>query len=309
MQRICFMINVENLIYEYPGKRALADVSFKIKSGSVTALVGPNGAGKTTLLKCLAALTKPFGGRISVRGVDILKEPRKCHQMMGFLPDFFGLYDSLTVRQSLTYFAMAQKLEKKRIPDRVESLVEKLDMKDKFREKVGNLSRGMRQRLAIGQAMIHDPELLLLDEPASGLDPESRNALSELFLELNRDGKTLIVSSHILYELEQYAGDILILRDGRIVDRDISAGSFEARRIRIRVLNIPDSITGLLEKTGHVENVRIHDSEITLDFTGDGKEQHDLLKSLMNANVTVKEFYVKKQSIQDQYLETAELRA
>jgi ABC-2 type transport system ATP-binding protein len=188
------MISVENLIYEYPGHRAIDDISFTLRRGSITALVGPNGAGKTTLLKCLSALTKPFSGKIFINNLDVLKYPRESHKMMGFLPDFFGLYDNLSVYQSLSYFAMAHGAESSRIEPRVIEIVENLNLKDKLNEKVSSLSRGMRQRLGIGQAMIHDPELLLLDEPASGLDPEARYALSELFLKLNRQGKTLVVS-------------------------------------------------------------------------------------------------------------------
>ncbi|OQY57815.1 MAG: hypothetical protein B6245_15105 [Desulfobacteraceae bacterium 4572_88] len=300
------MIKVENLIYEYPGKRALDNVSFEIKKGSITALVGPNGAGKTTLLKCLAALFRPFSGKVSINGTDVSEKPKDCHRQVGFLHDFFGLYDALTVEQTLTYFAMAQKMEKKAISLRIQEIVGKLNLQDKVREPVGNLSRGMRQRLAIAQAMIHDPEVLLLDEPASGLDPNERDSLSKLFLELNRAGKTLLVSSHILSELDQYANDILILREGRMSDKKIYREESEKKQIRIRVSDMPENIDELLENTGYAQEVSIEDGEICLAFGGNEQEQRDFLKTLIQSDIPVTEFYVRKKGIQEHYLEMAE---
>jgi ABC-2 type transport system ATP-binding protein len=296
------MIAVNHLIYEYPGHRAIDDISFSIRRGSITALVGPNGAGKTTLLKCLAALTKPFSGSIFINDLDILKFPRECHKLLGFLPDFFGLYDSLTVYQSLYYFASAQGVEKSDIERRIFDIVESLNLKDKLHKKVTTLSRGMRQRLGVGQAMIHNPELLLLDEPASGLDPEARHSLSELFVNLNREGKTLIVSSHILSELDQYATDMLILKNGRIVES--SPDNQQERKIRITVMGSSDNLIEILAKTEHVEEAKIEDNAVLFQFSGDEAQQHELLKSLILSNIAVKEFYVKREGVQEQYLET-----
>jgi ABC-2 type transport system ATP-binding protein len=301
------MIDVENLIYEYPGHRALSDISFHIPSGSITALVGPNGAGKTTLLKCLAALVHPFSGSIRINGTDILKYPRECHTFLGFLPDFFGLYDSLTVSQALTYFAWIQKMDRDRIPARVFRVASYLNLKARLNERVGSLSRGMRQRLAIGQAMIHDPLVLLLDEPASGLDPEARYALAELFLALNRQGKTLVVSSHILAELDQYATDLLILKNGRIVDNAISVSRSRPeirRKLHISLLVMPDNIREIMKDSAEIHRVEISGDSIALEFTGDESAQHRLLKRLMESGLTIKEFYVKRQGVQEQYLET-----
>ena len=298
------MISVEHLIYEYPGHRAIDDISFTLRRGSITALVGPNGAGKTTLLKCLSALIKPFGGKIFINNLDVLKYPRESHKMMGFLPDFFGLYDNLSVYQSLSYFAMAHGAEFSRIEPRVLEIVENLNLKDKLNEKVSSLSRGMRQRLGIGQAMIHDPELLLLDEPASGLDPEARYALSELFLKLNRQGKTLVVSSHILSELDQYATDMLILRQGKIVESSVKPDESEKRKLCLKLLTIPDQLPEVLEKNELVQALSIEGDTIRFEFSGDETAQHHLLKSLILSDLAIREFYVKREGVQEQYLET-----
>ncbi|GBC62860.1 ABC transporter ATP-binding protein [Desulfonema ishimotonii] len=299
------MITVEHLTYEYPGKRALDDISFNIRNGSITALVGPNGAGKTTLLKCLAALTPPFAGRIFIGDTDILKAPRKCHRILGFLPDFFGLYDALTVEQSLTYFALARNMEKGRVAARVREVADAIDLTEKFREKVGSLSRGMRQRLALGQAMIHDPQVLLLDEPASGLDPEARYKLARLFLDLNRSGKTLLVSSHILSELDQYATDLLIIRQGRIVENTLSLSGEqrERRKLCIRLVSAPPDIVEIAGRFEGVSDPEVTDDTLSLIFEGDDEQQHALLKSLVLSGVSVKEFFVRREGVQEQYLD------
>lgn len=299
------MIHVENLTYEYPGQRALDNVSFHIEKQAVTALVGPNGAGKTTLLKCLAGLMRPYNGRIGMNGMDVIENPRSVHRMLGFLPDFFGLYDALTVEQSLAYFAMAQGVDIETIPDRIREILDQLDLGHKIHEKVAGLSRGMRQKLGIGQAMIHDPEILLLDEPASGLDPEARYALSQLFLFLNRNGKTLIVSSHILSELNDYANDLLIIRDGRIVDREKNISETKEKRIiTVRIFEFTDSHKSILESMEHVSNIRGENDLLFFDYDGSDEAQHDLLKKLIDAGLGIVEFYVRKETLHEQYLES-----
>lgn len=300
------MIQVENLAYEYPGKRALSDVSFTIDKNAITALVGPNGAGKTTLLKCMAALIRPFHGTVAVDGADVFHDPRRSHRIMGFLPDFFGLYDSLTVEKALAYFAMAQKMDKGRIPDRVAEVIRLMNLADKRQAKVGALSRGMRQRLAIGQAMIHDPEVLLLDEPASGLDPEARYALSELFIDLNRAGKTIVVSSHILSELDQYATDLLVIRDGRVAERPMPETSGPARRIlRIRLMEPAGDLSPSLDRFPEAESISTEGAVIRLGFAGDDQRQHEFLKAMVESGLTVLEFSAERETLQSRYLETA----
>ncbi|MGD0961180.1 MAG: ABC transporter ATP-binding protein, partial [Methylomonas sp.] len=213
------MITVDQLVYEYPGVRALDDVSFQISQGSITALVGPNGAGKTTLMRCMAALDQPLRGRIMIDTLDVLQQPRSCHRMIGYLSDFFGLYQRLTVRQCLYYVARAQGIADRDCAAAIARVSRCLRLDDRLEKKPGELSRGQRQRVAIAQAIIHQPRFLLLDEPASGLDPEARQLLAELFLDLQSQGMTLLVSSHILAELEAYCTDMLVLRQGRLVEK------------------------------------------------------------------------------------------
>lgn len=211
------MIEVRDLVYEYPTKRALDGVSLTIEAGSITALVGPNGAGKTTLMRCLAALEMPYSGTVRINGLDTRHEPRRIHENLSFLPDFFGLYDSLSVKRCLTFAARAHGLTGAAVDVAVAKAAERVGLTERMKQKAAELSRGLRQRLAIGQAIVHEPKVIMLDEPASGLDPDARRSLSALFLELKASGLTLIVSSHILSELEDYSGSMIIIQDGKMV--------------------------------------------------------------------------------------------
>lgn len=214
------MIEVEQLVFDYPGQRALHDVSLHVQAGSVTALVGPNGAGKSTLLRCLAGLQTPLAGRIRVAGVDVRQQPRRAHQQLGYLSDFFGLYEQLDVWQCLCHAAAAQGVPGPDIAQRAQETARALGLEGKLRAYCASLSRGQRQRVAIGQAVVHRPRVLLLDEPASGLDPEARASLAGLFRQFQAQGMTLMVSSHILSELDEYCTHILTLRAGRITQHE-----------------------------------------------------------------------------------------
>ncbi len=301
------MITVQHLTYEYPDTRALDDISFSVQEGAITALVGPNGAGKTTLLKCIAGLVKPYSGSISVNGINVLEEPRKNHEVMGFLPDFFGLYDALTVSQSLEHFALAQNLDKRIVKERAEEVAGLLYLTDKLHSRASALSRGMRQRLAVGQAMVHYPKVLLLDEPSSGLDPEARIALAELFLRLNAEKKmTLIVSSHILAELDQYAKDLLIVKNGRIVEHTaVTNRSGDRRKIMIRCSSDDmEKITELVQDMDNIPHISPEHAYLCLEFLGKDAELSGLLHRLVNEGVGVVEFFIKTEGMQEQYLET-----
>ncbi len=301
------MITVQHLTYEYPNTKALYDVSFTVQKGTITALVGPNGAGKTTLLRCIAGLVKPYSGSISVDGINVLEEPRKSHEVMGFLPDFFGLYDALTVSQSLEHFALAQNLDRHLAKERAEEVAGLLNLTGKLHSKASALSRGMRQRLAIGQAMVHYPKVLLLDEPSSGLDPEARISLAELFLHLNVEKKmTLIVSSHILAELDQYAKDLLIVKNGQVVDHvEVSNRAGDRRKIMIRCTGDDmGKVIDFVRDMDNIPQVTRENTYLCLEFLGKDVELRELLHRLVNQGLPIVEFFIKTEGMQEQYLET-----
>ncbi len=297
------MINVEHLCYEYSNKRALDDITFNIPNGSITALVGPNGSGKTTLLRCIAALEEPFSGNITINGIDVSEDPRQIHKELGYLSDFFGLYDDLTVRQCLIFMANLHQLPSEKIKTQVDWVANLLELTPSLEKKAGTLSRGWRQRLGVAQSIIHSPKLLLLDEPASGLDPEARVTISRLFRKLRDQGMTIIVSSHILAELEDYCTDMLVLRDGHLIEHNFSSSHNKDKKIiEINFLDSAHLFVPKLESMKMVSEIVLEEQTINLEFLGNEEEQHLLLKSLVEQGAKINLFAVKRNKLQDVYM-------
>jgi len=265
------MIEVNNLSYRYATQQALRDVTFTLEPATITALVGPNGAGKSTLLRCMAALDSPFSGDIKLWGRDTHESPRACHELLGFLSDQFGLYDDLTIEQSLGYMAMAHHLPQQTWQPRVELVSRQLGLADRMRQKTGELSRGLRQRVAIAQAIMHQPKLLLLDEPASGLDPEARHELSSLLKLLRGEGMTIVVSSHILAELADYSTHMLVLREG-VIRSHQALGDYRIAHTQPMQLSLSRQMPGaadiLSAQTG-VSDVHADGQSCRFTFSGD----------------------------------------
>lgn len=296
------IINVDKLVFEYPGKLALDNVSFTIPEHSITALVGPNGAGKTTLMRCLAALESPLSGHISLSDVDVLEHPRECHRHIGYLSDFFGLYDELTVDQCLRFVAACHDMHP--IDGAIDRAIEQLHLQDYRHARAGSLSRGYRQRLGIAQAVIHEPKVLILDEPASGLDPEARSELADLMLSLQKTGVTILVSSHILSELSEYSSHMLILEDGRIVDNSpIAENASQSIRLRIVLAKESAKLGTELEQLADFKLVFSSETEAHGDLDGDEIEAAALLQGLINKGLAVCEFEVLRPDMQQVYLE------
>jgi ABC-2 type transport system ATP-binding protein len=302
------MIDVFNLNFEYTGKRVLHDVNFSIRDGSVTALVGPNGAGKTTMLRCLAALETPISGKIIVDGLDVAEHPREIHRRMGYLSDFFGLYNRLTVRQCLTYLAWCQNIPEKEIPARIETMAHDVEITDYLEKKAHTLSRGYRQRLGVALSLMHNPKILILDEPASGMDPEARIGLSQLMLKLKQRNMTIIVSSHILAELEDYCTDMLVLRDGRIADHIM----LEKHRSEASCI-LKISVKGLTKEQGElisnqrgITSVEIKGDVIECFHAGSDDDRASLLKFLMAQGLPIYAFEARQKTLQKAYMDLAE---
>lgn len=307
------IIEIDQLCFDYPGFRALDGIQLRIEPGTVTALVGPNGAGKTTLLRCIAALETPTSGTVRVAGFDGFDNPREIHRRMGFLADNFGLYRELSVAQGLEYAARSHDVPYRLIARAVEATAERMGLSQKLGHKAATLSRGQRQRLAIGQAIIHAPDVLLLDEPASGLDPEARALLTGVFQSLQADGMSLLVSSHILAELDEYSTHMLALNQGRVLEhRALQAASANAahatpnapRRLRLECLT---PIAGLAVWLAAQAGVHIHAVQaqaIEIDFSGTAPEQAALLAACIQAGHALLSASAVHENLQQSYLQS-----
>jgi len=297
------VIRVEGLVFEYPGTRALDGVEVHVAAGTITALVGPNGAGKTTLLRCIAALETPFAGRVTVDGLDVTEHPRAVHARLGYLSDFFGLYDDLTVRQCLTYHAAAHGIPAAQRDAACAASAERLDIVALLGRKAGALSRGQRQRLAIAQTIVHRPKVVLLDEPAAGLDPEARHLLSNLLRRLRDDGMTLLVSSHILSELEDYSTHVLMMDGGQVLDhRPVAAPAAATVRLQIDLAAAHDGLATALDGFPGLADVAIDGPTAVVSFAGDAEGRQALLRHLIDCGLPVIGLREARDSMEDIYL-------
>ncbi len=252
-------VTIDNLWVRYGGFVAVKGVSFAIPKGALFGFIGPNGAGKSSTIKVLATLVTPWKGTVTINGIDVVKDPAKIRRTIGYVPDFFGVYEDLTVREYLHFFAAAYRIPGDRRTGLVKDVLALTDLTDKHDAPVDGLSRGMKQRLSISRVLLHDPDLLLLDEPASGLDPRARIEMRELLKELQRLGKTIIISSHILHELAQLCTRIGIIEQGRMM----AEGSLDEifrhlqllRVVHIQVVNPSDALIAAIAALPGVASV------------------------------------------------------
>lgn len=299
------MIDVQNLLFEYVDKRALDNVSFHIPEGSITAMVGPNGAGKTTLLRCIAGLSKPLNGVISLNGIDVIEQPREAHRNVGYLSDFFGLYDNLTVTQCIEFTAHSRIEDDSRVEEAVNRAIFRAGVNTFADKKVSALSRGMRQRVGIAQAIVHEPKVLLLDEPASGLDPEARYTLSKLLLELRDTGMTIIVSSHILAELEDYSTHMLVIHNGKVIEnRSLENTASHLISIIARVETVSANEMEMLQAWEGLSDIKVQGGMLTLKLEETVLTRGKLLKRMVEQGIAISEFAEHKVNMQDEYIRT-----
>ena len=298
-------IEVRDLVYEYPNVRALNGISLTVAPHTITALVGPNGAGKTTLLRCIAALDRPYSGTIHVGGLSVQDAPRKVHRLLGYLPDFYGLYEDLSVEQCLTFAALSRAIGLDDVSAAVMRTARQVGIGDRLKSRAGDLSRGLRQRLAIGQSMVHSPQVLILDEPAAGLDPQARRELSQLLLDIKAQGVTQIVSSHILAELEDYSDQMIILDAGVVRGGGAIDVREQASIIRVRIeLAVPNSsFERVMRETGEVSVVSVSETAAIISMPQNAAARAALLKSLVDAGFAVAAFVPQTRWLEEAYFE------
>jgi len=289
------MIKIQHIYKSYRKVDALKGLSLQIPQGSIYGLIGPNGAGKTTLIRILAALLAPTTGEVWFDGEEVVRQPTLIQRKVGYMPDFFGVYPDLTAVEYLEFYAGIHGIPRKKQASTVNDLLELVDLSSRRDANVETLSRGMKQRLCLARALVHDPEILLLDEPASGLDPRARVELRELLRTLQGMGKTIIISSHILLELAEMCTDIAIIQGGQLVvsgdvehvTRRIGGG----RQIEIRVLEGVPETTALLKEIEGINNVTSENGDLLqAEFTGDDRALHSVLARLINEGIPVVSF-------------------
>ena len=268
------------------------------------ALVGPNGAGKSTLLRCMAALDRPFSGAVRIDGIDTQDDPRRVHARVGYLPDFYGLYDELTVRQNLLYAARARGVAAGKGAEAVASAALRVGLADRMDSRAQDLSRGLRQRLAVGQTIVHAPAVLLLDEPAAGLDPEARRSLSRLITVLAGEGLAIIVSSHILAELEDYSTAMLVMNDGALAGGGpISAtGTGGGDHVRVTLAQADTRLRASLAAHTGVTIETATDTEAVICVLGGAPTQAALLRALITEGISVASFAPERMSLEAAYM-------
>ena len=304
-------IAVQGLEKQYGRLAALSGVSFSVPRGSIYGFLGPNGAGKTTTLRILATLLPPTRGQAWVAGEDVIRHPAEARRHIGYMPDFFGVYDDLTVREYLEFYAQAHGVPRVRWPKTISDLLELVDLGYKRDEFVETLSRGMKQRLGLTRCLVHDPEVLLLDEPASGLDPRARVEMREILKEIAGMGKAVLISSHILPELEDLSTEVGIIHQGRMV----ASGTVESilsqvggsRVLEARTLDMAEQAGSILEGLAGVSDVEILGEEglVRAACVADSAGQAAILRTLVEAGIPVVSFNAV-QELEDLFLALTE---
>jgi ABC-2 type transport system ATP-binding protein len=304
------MLEVQHLRKEYRNLIAVKDLSFDLEQGDIFGFIGPNGAGKTTTIKILATLLRPTAGRALINGIDVVRDPEAVRGIIGYMPDFFGVYDDIKVWEYLDFFAAAYKIPRPKRPGIIDDVLELTDLTVKKEAYVEELSRGMKQRLCLAKTLVHDPKVLLLDEPASGLDPRARIEIKELLKELKSMGKTIIISSHILPELADFCNKIGIIEQGElVVSGDVQAIMQQVsggRVFELKVAEDVDGVAALLEARADVRGVRPGErnggGSLKIDYTGDPDEVHQLLRDLLVAGFKVQSFSEQETDLEDIFM-------
>lgn len=328
------MVELRHLRKEYKNLVAVKDLSLELNQGDIFGFIGPNGAGKTTTIKMISTLLLPSAGTAFVNGVDVVRHPEQVRSIVGYMPDFFGVYDDIKVWEYLDFFAAAYRIPKDKRPQIIDDVLALTDLTVKKDAYVESLSRGMKQRLCLAKTLVHDPKVMLLDEPASGLDPRARIEIRELLKELQAMGKTIIVSSHILPEMEEFCNKIGIIEKGElIVAGDVNTIARQVRgqqSIEVRVLEeveraealllsmtdlvrevkvktglreLPDEAsverrTATLQRVSHTGRGGI----IQIGYIGEVDEEYQVLTALVEAGIKVRSFHTPETDLEDVFL-------
>ena len=301
------MLEIKHLMKKYGKFTAVDDLNLTIPKSSIFGFVGPNGAGKTTTMKIMSGLLKATDGSVMIDGVDVTKNPKALKEHIGYMPDFFGVYDDLKVSEYMDFYAGTYYIPYEQREDLINNLLEIVDLSHKKDAYVDGLSRGMKQRLCLARSLIHDPKLLILDEPASGLDPRARVEMKEVLKQLQTMGKTIIISSHILPELAEMCTEVGIIDRGHIVVQgtvqEIMKQMTKVRRIQIRPLENMTALMKLLEEQPLVEDIIENTFDVEFSYQGEDKELAGLLKQIVLADIEMVYFKEKEGNLEEIFMQ------
>ena len=301
------MLEINDLVKNYGKFTAVDRLTLKVAKGEICGFVGPNGAGKTTTMRIMAGLLRATSGNVIIDGVDVTKNPRALPGKIGYMPDFFGVYDNLRVTEYMDFYAGAYGIAYKDRAPVIDKLLEIVNLSDKKESYVDSLSRGMKQRLCLARSLVHDPELLILDEPASGLDPRARVEMKEALKQLQEMGKTIIISSHILPELAEMCTEICIMDKGKLAAQgsvqEIMQKLSQKRIIHVQPLREMERMIGLLKEQPLIRSIVEKTKAVEFDFTGTNEELTDLLKQLILADIPLLSFKEKEGNLEEVFMQ------
>jgi ABC-2 type transport system ATP-binding protein len=300
------MIEVTGLSKLYGPRLALDGATFALEPGDVFGLIGPNGAGKTTLIRILATLLHSDAGTAKVDGRDVRREADKVRRVIGYMPDFFGVYEELRVREYLEFFASAYGIDGPRRRGVVDGVLQLTDLSARAEALIGSLSRGMQQRLGLARVLVHDPKVLLLDEPASGLDPRARIEIRALLKELRAMGKTILISSHILADLADLCNKIGLIEKGRL----LYAGGLKEAMAKVQGDDVwlVEMIDGaakarkILEGLPYVKTVSDQEDLLRVTLKSGSSHAHEIPAALLHAGLRFRQFRLAEATLEDAFL-------
>ena len=304
------VVDIQNLWVQYGKVKAVRGIDLQIPKGEVFGFIGPNGAGKSSTIKVLATLLRNYKGSVKVNGLDVRRQPQKVREQIGYMPDFFGVYEDLTAREYLHFFAAAYRIDRDKRKTVIGDVLELTDLTHKIDDPVDGLSRGMKQRLALARVLLHDPDLLLLDEPASGLDPRARIEVRELLKALKEMGKTILISSHILHELSQLCTRIGIIESGQMV----AEGSLEdifrklslKRVVHLQVADAPDEYAEKIRQINAVDSVEVQTDRIAIKLREDDMSIEDLHEAIHSTGARIRMYQPEAMDMETAFMKLTE---
>jgi ABC-2 type transport system ATP-binding protein len=300
------MIELIEFSKRYGDFKAVDKLSLKIEAGEMFGFIGPNGAGKSTTIRFLATLLKASHGEGTVNGHSVTRDPLGVRRSVGYMPDNFGVYDGMKVWEFLDFFAVAYQIPRSRRKQVIADVLELLDLVHKRDDFVNGLSRGMKQRLCLAKTLVHDPPVLILDEPSSGLDPRARLEFKALMKELRRMGKTILISSHILSELADCCTSIGIIERGQLLMHgpieDVYRRIRRNRQIEIKFMDRMDVGLSIVRSMPETRDVRVEDHRATVELEGDDAKVAELLDALIQQGVGLRSFNDKDPTLEDVFM-------